>query len=149
MSIEYDGRKDAVALRYEQRDMKGVVMRSGVTGAKRDWALHPKFGHQNVMKRIKSAMGWRWNVKTEKAKGDGDIVRKLSNGSTLHIWIEEHAKPVSPDYVALMADRVSSGLMALDDVVPYAMETLDETTFDSLDWRDAVENELARREIGI
>ena len=149
MSIEYDGRKDALAIRYEQRDLKGAVMRQGVTGGARAWVTHPRFGHQNVMKRVKSALGWRWNVKTEKAKGDGDIVRKLENGSTLHIWIEERAKPVTSNHVGLMADRVSSGLMTLDDVVPYAMETLSENEFDACDWRDEVENELARREIGI
>lgn len=160
MSTEYgyDGRDGAVAIRYEQRGYRGEVMANGVTGAARAWALHPKFGVQNVLKRVKSSAGIRWSVKTEKAFGEGDIVRRLPDGSTLHIWIIEGAPPPNRPavdaprigrIVAAIADRVATGIMTLDDVVPYAMSIVPDDMFDTVDWRDAIEDELARRELGI
>ena len=157
MEIDFD---KSYRIRFEIRH-DGRIVQTGETAGKKEWLDNKRFGDMNAIKRVKSALGWKWSVKTDAAKGAGDIVRKLADGGVLHIWIERSA-PISGVVgevslgfnigrrVGMFADRVSSGLMTLGDVTSYALETLSEGEFDACDdWRDEVENELAKREIGI
>lgn len=83
----YKGGDDTLRIKFEHRDLAGKIIVAGETGAKAKWLNVPKWGGSNAIKRVKSAMGLLWSVKTAKIEGDGEINRQFENGSTLHIWI--------------------------------------------------------------
>lgn len=94
MSTENESRRFAyiegegvIAVKWERRDLAGKIIDSGVTGGKETWILHPKFSGQNIAKRVKGAAGLSWKAKTTPCDGDGDMNRRLEDGSTLHAYV--------------------------------------------------------------
>jgi hypothetical protein len=88
-------KEGSVSVYYEIRDATGLVIKAGETGGKEAWIKHKKFGKQNTMKRVKSALKLKWSTKTTKRPktGSEDICRAFDDGSTIHIWIGRSMGP--------------------------------------------------------
>lgn len=128
----------SLLVKFEVR-RDSLCIHSDTTFGKKGWIDHPQFSGQNTLKRVKSAMGMKWSVKTEKADGDGDIVRKFEDGRTLHIWIvQDGEKPLNKTINAQVEQKPEDSaagydLNDIDEAIRYNAQHVHLGNYD-IDW---------------
>lgn len=121
---------------YEVRNGQTVQTKGEAFGSKA-WIDHPQFSTQNTIKRVKSALGLKWSVKTFEQKGDGDICKRFDDGRTLHIWVmRDDTGNVAQTVQAPSGNGGASGLTVdhIEMLKSFARDLVDDsgTTMDDL-----------------